>query len=86
MNMRGVVTTKFWERTQGCKHENLSPNYLEFVGCGTPYCCGWETHCLDCGAFIIECGCGFLTSISGWPESRHRKIRRKKEAADADTH
>ena len=81
------MTIPFWMRSVGCEHANLSPNYLESVSCETPYCRGWETHCLDCGAYIIECGCGFCTGFSGWPDSRHRKLRQKqrraKESADA---
>jgi hypothetical protein len=55
----------FWERVYKCKHKNMNPNYSESVSCWTPYCSGWEEHCLDCGVFITECGCGFLSGKSG---------------------
>lgn len=68
----------FWDRVAGCKHENLYPNYSASVACGTPYCSGHEYHCKDCGVFIADCGCGFVRGLSGWPEARWRKLRRKK--------
>jgi len=69
---------KFWKKVLKCKHENLNPNYCQFVGCGTPYCSGWEVHCLDCGAYISECGLGFMNGVSGWPYKRHIMEDRKK--------
>lgn len=62
----------FWDRVEGCKHENLHPNYYETIYCGTPYCSGMETHCLDCRVFITKCGCGFNNGMSGWPLKRWR--------------
>lgn len=75
---------KFWYRAHRCKHQNLSPVYSETIRCGTPYCSGQEVHCLDCGAFITTCGCGFLTGMSGWSESRHHKQRQKRDAQFVD--
>lgn len=69
---------KFWEKVSKCKHENLSPDYCETVSCGTPYCKGSEVHCLDCGVYITECGCGCCNGMSGWPESRWITYYRKK--------
>ena len=61
----------FRDKVQKCKHERLSPDYLDDIACSTPYCRGYETHCLDCGAYITKCECGYLNGISGWPEKRH---------------
>jgi len=68
----------YWKKVSKCKHTNLSPDYLEDVYCDTPYCGGWEDHCLDCGVYITKCGCGFNNGMSGWPEKRHRLEERKK--------
>ena len=65
--------SKFWDKVLKCKHENLYPHYLRGISCPTPYCRGHETHCKDCGAYITTCGCGFLSGMSGWSESRSRK-------------
>ena len=62
-----------------CKHENLSPNYLDSFSCPTPYCNSREVHCMDCGRFITSCGCMCNNGESGWPEKRWIKFRRKKE-------
>ena len=62
--------SKFWDKVLKCEHKNLDPNYYEHVSCGTPYCSGHETHCLDCGVYISECGCGFNNGMSGWPYRR----------------
>ena len=70
---------KFWDKVEKCDHKNLEPNYYKNVPCGTPYCYGRETHCLDCGVYITECGCGFNNGMSGWPDRRHRRLWRKKE-------
>jgi len=70
--------SKFWDKVEKCDHKNLSPDYIEPVYCGTPYCSGYEEHCLDCGVFITKCGCGFCNGMSGWPERRWRDIERKK--------
>lgn len=60
---------KFWDKVKDCKHE---PNdkYLKLINCSTPYCSGYEWHCKHCGVFIIECGCGFCNSMSGWSEKK----------------
>ena len=70
---------EFWDKVSKCEHKNLDPNYYEYVPCGTPYCSGWEEHCLDCGVYITKCGCGFNNGMSGWPDSRWRELQRKKE-------
>jgi len=59
----------FWDKVEKCSHENLS-DYHETVLCPTPYCSGYENHCLDCGVYISKCGCGFNNGLSGWPQSR----------------
>jgi len=69
---------KFWDKVLKCKHENLDPNYYEYIGCPTPYCSGSETHCLDCGVFISECGCGYNNGMSGWSHKRWQTERSKK--------
>jgi len=65
----------FWTKTLRCKHERLSSTYYESISCPTPYCSGEEVHCLECGAYISRCGCGFCNGISGWPNKRYRKMR-----------
>ena len=73
---------EFWNRVAKCEHKHLSPNYLEFIPCGTPHCLASESHCLDCGAYITECGCGFNNGVSGWSHKRYLAERRKKEPTD----
>jgi len=68
----------FWDRVETCGHMNLSPNYSASFNCQTPYCSGYEDHCLDCGAYIQKCGCGFNVGMSGWPRRRHMAQERKK--------
>lgn len=75
MNINSVVTTKFWNKVQKCDHKNLNPDYYEPVYCQTPYCEGYEEHCLDCGVFITKCQCGYCNGYSGWSEKRWRKRR-----------
>jgi len=72
------MNNKFWDRVLECKHENLSPDYYEYVSCGTPYCGGSEVHCLDCGVYMVECGCGCNNGMGGWPYKRHLRQQRKK--------
>jgi len=79
MNKFSKKQEAFWDKVSKCKHKNLSPNYLEYVECGTPLCQGYESHCLDCGAYITECGCGFVSGISGWGERRNQAQWRKNE-------
>jgi hypothetical protein len=67
----------FWDKVNRCKHENLNPNYLESFGCETPYCGGFEMHCLDCGVYISKCKCGYCSNMSGWPRKRHFTEMRK---------
>jgi hypothetical protein len=70
--------TKFWDKVNKCRHENLSPDYYEYVPCSTPYCGGYEVHCLDCGVYITKCDCGSINGMSGWPDKRWRRQERKK--------
>lgn len=73
----------FLERAAKCKHANLYPDYLGGYGrCGTPFCQVSEVHCQDCGAFITECGCGYMRGMDGWPAARRRQMCKGKEAAD----
>jgi len=62
--------SKFWDKVENCKHENLSPDYLKSCGCTIPYCNGYEVHCLDCGVYITKCGCGGQSGMSGWSQRR----------------
>ena len=66
----------FWDKVMKCKHENLSSNYCEPIYCGTPYCEGSEVHCLDCGVYICECGCGVNSGMSGWPMKRWKRMKK----------
>ena len=70
------MSNKFWDKVLKCKHENLSPSYCEHISCGTPYCGGSEYHCLDCGIYISECGCGYNNGMSGWSNRRWARRRR----------
>jgi hypothetical protein len=70
--------SKFWKKVLKCEHEHLSEDYCEIFRCGTPYCSGDEVHCLDCGVYISECGCGFENGMSGWSRNRHRTEERKR--------
>jgi hypothetical protein len=67
------MLTKFWQKVKECKHKNISPNYSEIIYCSTPYCNGEEIHCLDCGAYISKCGCGFNNGMGGWSLKRRKK-------------
>ena len=67
----------FWEKVKECKHENLSLNYYEFIYCETPHCKGSESHCLDCGVYISECGCGCNNGMSGWSQKRRSRLCQK---------
>lgn len=69
---------KFWKKVLECKHDNISPDYYNFVDCNTDYCDASEQHCLDCGIYIIDCSCG-VTGMSGWSTKRWNTHRRKKE-------
>ena len=72
--MEGEINmAAFWDKVEKCNHDNLSQNYLEPINCGTPYCNGFETHCLDCGVYITQCDCGCENGLSGWPAKRWRK-------------
>ena len=64
------MSDNFWNNVSHCKHDNLSPDYLVLIYCGTPYCGGQEEHCLDCGVYISSCGCGCNRGLSGWSNKR----------------
>jgi hypothetical protein len=64
-----------------CKHERLSPDHYVPVSCGNEHlgCFGGrESHCLDCGLFIVDDPCFSTSGESGWPERRWRNYWRKK--------
>lgn len=63
--------SKFLDKVQNCQHKNFYPDYLESGSCPTPYCGYDESHCKDCGAFIMKCGCGYNNGISGWSYRRY---------------
>jgi len=69
----------FWDKVDNCDHKNLSPNYLQLIGCDTPYCSGDEVHCLDCGVYISECGCGANNGMSGWSDKRWKKYHSSRD-------
>jgi len=69
------MTPDFFEKLHGCKHLNRDPDYCEPFSCSTPYCSGWEDHCLDCGAYISVCGCGSENGISDKPYWKDYKER-----------
>ena len=73
------MSNLFWDKVIKCNHDNISEDYFEIVYCPTPYCSGYEVHCLECGAFITKCDCGFCNGISGWSEKRWRKFDVKKK-------
>ena len=62
--------SKFWDRALECEHKSKSADYNQHVSCPTPLCSGDEEHCLDCGAYIVTCKCGYLSGLSGWPHKR----------------
>jgi len=69
---------KFWDKVLKCTHKNMNPDYCEPIPCWTPYCSGWEEHCLDCGVYITKCGCGFNNGMSGWSDTRWRRHEKRK--------
>lgn len=75
----GDKMNDFWNKVVKCEHKRLSPNYLEYIPCDTPYCTGYESHCLDCGIYISECGCGSNAGLSGWPYKRCLSQRLRRE-------
>ena len=64
---------KFWDKVKACKHDNLSENYVYWGDCPTTYCQWIEKKCLDCGVFIVTCGCGYCNDLDGWPYKRRVK-------------
>jgi hypothetical protein len=54
------------------------PNYLAFLYCGTDYCTGYEKHCMDCGWFISECGCGSCNGASKISDKAEKAIKKRK--------
>ncbi len=59
-----------------CRHKNIYPDYIDGGKCGTPHCEWEESHCSDCGRFIVKCGCGCWNGEDGWPLKRHLKLER----------
>ena len=68
---------KFWKKVTKCNHKNLSSDYCEPIYCDTPYCGGYEVHCLDCGAYISKCDCGYCNDVSGWPQKRWNNLMKR---------
>lgn len=64
----------FKNKAQSCKHEHLS-NYHKTGKCATDFCWWEEHHCIECGAYVTTCGCGFNNGIDGWPSKRRNKER-----------
>jgi hypothetical protein len=58
-----------YEKMSKCAHKNLDPDYSVGFVCSTPYCTGSEEHCLDCGAYLSSCGCGYENGLSDKPRS-----------------
>ncbi len=71
------MSEKFWDKVTECKHKNISPNYCEHIYCETPFCFGYELHCLDCGVYISECKCGYCNGLSGWSSLRWKIFFKK---------
>ena len=46
-----------------CEHDILDENYLYQYECETPYCMVSEEKCLQCGCFIVSCGCGYNNEV-----------------------
>lgn len=70
--------SKFWDKAEKCKHENISDSYCQNSSCMTPYCGGaYEWHCLDCGVYFSECDCHSSDGVSGWSSRRWKKYELK---------
>jgi len=69
--------SSFWEKVYKCEHTNRS-NYMGGGVCSTPYCGLYEYHCLDCGVYISEYGCGSNSGLDGWSWKRRMTHERKK--------
>ena len=67
--------SKFWDKVCECEHKNLYDDYFEYIYCDTPLCSGNETHCKDCGVFIVTCDCMSSNGMSGWSNRRWIKTR-----------
>ena len=67
------------DRANKCEHKNLYPNYCVDIPCSTPYCRGYEVHCMDCGAYISKCLCHSNDGISGWSFNRNMNWLEKQE-------
>ena len=66
------MVADFYDRVSKCKHKRLT-EHDAWGSCGTDFCGTWsESHCADCGVFIIECLCGDENGMSGWPARRWR--------------
>lgn len=66
-----------WKKVDKCKHE-WSPAYHDAGSCMTPYCSWYESHCLKCRVFSVECACGAENSLSGEPRKKYMRRYRKK--------
>lgn len=65
-----------WEKVHWCRHD-WSPRYLQLGRCSMPNCVWAERHCLKCGVYEMECGCGFCNGLSGIPHARRLKLARR---------
>ena len=70
------IINNFWKNVYNCPHKNANMTNT-FIGCLTPYCSAHELYCPDCHVYMVECLCHCCDGISGWPEKRWRKFRRK---------
>jgi len=68
-----------WNKVVECKHDNIDTDYIDGGLCESPYCTWSEYRCLDCGAYISKCGCGYNNGISSWPHTRWDKMIKEKQ-------
>jgi hypothetical protein len=71
------MKNNFYTKVDNCEHE-FSKNYSIFIHCSTPYCVGYEYHCIKCGVYISECSCGVNNGMSGWSDKRWKQFNQKK--------
>jgi hypothetical protein len=73
-----VPISPFWDKVGKCGHEHLT-GYYDWSPCENEGCVWEETHCADCGVFIVECACGVNNRLSGWTNRRFWKWFYKKQ-------
>ena len=69
--------SSFRQKSSLCKHEHISTTYFRTGECATSGCYWTEVKCLDCGAYITKCDCGFYNSVDGWSCKRRNYLPRK---------